>query len=197
MWLRNRLRFLRKWFESFAACFREWRLRCDLLRHGCQLDGVVLHDGWKLPTIQSKGKILFGSKCQLRCVDVAINLWVAENASISLGEHSYINQGVTIAAKDKVEIGPDCRIGEYVAIHDNSFHPVCPDEAVQVSPVLIGRNVWIGHGAIIFAGAHIGDLWVIGAGAIVTGIIPEKCVAVGVPAKVIRAFDCPDNWKRP
>jgi acetyltransferase-like isoleucine patch superfamily enzyme len=37
---------------------------------------------------------------------------------------------------------------------------------------------------------------VIGAGSIVTKDVPERSVAVGNPAKVIKTFDCPDDWLR-
>lgn len=46
--------------------------------------------------------------------------------------------------------------------------------------------MWIGGGSIILAGITIGAGSVIGAGSIVTKSIPENCVAVGNPCKVIR-----------
>jgi acetyltransferase-like isoleucine patch superfamily enzyme len=157
----------------------------------------VLHDGWKLPTVQNQGRVWIGSRCKFRCLDFPICLWVDTAGKISIGEGSYLNQGVTLAAREAIEIGPHSRIGEHVAIHDTSFHPVTVDEAPKTAPVKIGRNVWIGHRAIILPGTEIGDHSVIGAGAVVTGAIPEKCVAVGIPARVVRQFDCPDDWRRP
>ena len=52
--------------------------------------------------------------------------------------------------------------------------------------VHIGRNCWIGAGAIIVPGITIGDNVVIGAGSVVTKDIPSGVVAVGNPCRVLR-----------
>jgi len=54
--------------------------------------------------------------------------------------------------------------------------------------VLIASNVWIGGGAIILPGVTIGEGTTIGAGSVVTKDIPDRCVAVGSPCRVIRAL---------
>lgn len=53
-------------------------------------------------------------------------------------------------------------------------------------PVHIGRNCWIGAGAVILPNVTIGDNTVIGAGSIVTKDIPANVVAVGNPCRVMR-----------
>ena len=53
-------------------------------------------------------------------------------------------------------------------------------------PVTIGEDCWIGGGAIICPGVTIGSRCVIGAGSVVTKDIPDACVAVGNPARIIR-----------
>ena len=55
-------------------------------------------------------------------------------------------------------------------------------------PVHIGRNCWIGAGAILMPGVTIGDNTVIGAGSIVTKDIPANVVAVGNPCRVMRSI---------
>lgn len=56
-------------------------------------------------------------------------------------------------------------------------------------PVEIGSDVWVGGGAIILPGVHIGSRAVIGAGSVVTRDIPEGMFAAGNPCRVIRPVD--------
>lgn len=59
----------------------------------------------------------------------------------------------------------------------------------KVANVVIGNNVFLGAGSIILPGVSIGDNVIIGAGSVVTNSIPDKSVAVGVPAKVVCSLD--------
>ena len=69
-------------------------------------------------------------------------------------------------------------------------HPILPElreKAYQFNmPVHIGRNCWIGAGAVIMPGMTIGDNSVIGAGSVVTKDIPANVVAYGNPCRVAR-----------
>lgn len=55
--------------------------------------------------------------------------------------------------------------------------------------VIIGNNVWIGEGVAVLPGAKIGNNSIIGSNAVVIGDIPSNCIAVGVPAKIVRNLD--------
>ena len=76
-------------------------------------------------------------------------------------------------------------------------HPILPElrkEGYQYNaPITIGKNCWIGAGAIILPGITIGDNVVIGAGSIVTKNIPSNVVAVGNPCKVLREVNEDDK----
>ena len=75
--------------------------------------------------------------------------------------------------------------------------PILPElreRALQYNvDVHIGRNVWIGAGAIIVPGVTIGDNSVIGAGSVVTKDVPANVVAVGNPCRVMRAISDHDK----
>ena len=59
-------------------------------------------------------------------------------------------------------------------------------EAVSKGDIIVDDDVWIGYGATILSGVHIGQGAVIAAGAVVTKDIPPYAIAAGVPAKVMK-----------
>lgn len=115
-----------------------------------------------------------------------VRVYYAKN--IDLGSRSTLNEGVLINASAKVSIGNDVHISSYVIINTGAldYSAIGKDRLHTKAPVTIKDGVWIGSGAIINPGITIGENAVIGAGAVVTKGIPPNCVAVGVPAKVIK-----------
>ena len=71
--------------------------------------------------------------------------------------------------------------------HDDAAEQICGFR--KVGRVVIGNNVFVGAGTTILPGVTIGDNSIIGAGSIVNKPIPENCVAVGVPARVVKSLD--------
>jgi len=110
-------------------------------------------------------------------------------ANIHLGDGVYMNSGCVILDCARVEIGDKTLLGPAVQIY-TAIHPLDPEERATFletsKPVILGRNVWIGGGAIVLPGVTIGDNAVIGAGSVVTKDVPANCVAVGNPAKVTK-----------
>lgn len=101
---------------------------------------------------------------------------------------SYMSGSSRVSCKEKVSIGDDCAISWNVDIMDHDGHTLVRQETSTSpgnSPVTIGDNVWIGHGATIQKGVHVGDGAVIAANAVVTNDVPAKTLVGGVPAKVI------------
>ncbi|MBQ9769165.1 MAG: sugar O-acetyltransferase [Clostridia bacterium] len=108
---------------------------------------------------------------------------------VHFGDGVYANFGLTLVDDTHIYVGDKTMIGPNVTIATAS-HPILPElraGAYQYNlPVHIGRNCWIGAGAIILPGVTIGDNSVIGAGSVVTKDIPENVVAVGNPCRVLR-----------
>lgn len=108
-----------------------------------------------------------------------------------LGKNVYANFNLTLVDDTHIYIGDYTMIGPNVTIA-TAGHPILPslrEKALQFNmPVHIGKNVWIGAGAVILPGVTIGDNSVIGAGSIVTKDIPPQVLAVGNPCRVLRSI---------
>ena len=123
------------------------------------------------------------------------------NVILKFGNNIQVNDYVHIAAILSVCVGENSLIASKVFIADHNhgqfdsnnvgFGPSVPPHLrpLHAKPVSIGKNVWIGESACVLPGVSIGDGAVIGAGSVVTGNIPARCVAVGNPARVIRKWD--------
>lgn len=109
----------------------------------------------------------------------------------TLGVHNFVLGHITI--------GKYCQIGAYVAIHGTN-HPInYPTTYINKNlfngnlkqlktekKVVIGNDVWIGHGVIILAGVTVGDGAIIAAGSVVTKNVEPYSIYGGNPAKLIR-----------
>ena len=108
---------------------------------------------------------------------------------VHFGKSVYANFGLTMVDDTHIYVGDYTMFGPNVVVA-TAGHPILPElreKAYQYNmPVHIGRNCWIGAGAVILPGVTIGDNTVIGAGSVVTKDIPANVVAVGNPCKVIR-----------
>ena len=105
------------------------------------------------------------------------------------GNGVYANFNLTMVDDTHIYVGDQTMFGPNVTL-STAGHPILPELREQVyqynMPVHIGRNCWIGAGAIVLPGVTIGDNTVIGAGSIVTRDIPANVVAVGNPCRVMR-----------
>jgi sugar O-acyltransferase (sialic acid O-acetyltransferase NeuD family) len=113
-----------------------------------------------------------------------------------LGSNVHIGEGVTIFPG--ASIGSNTFLDDFSSVQRLAAigHDAYIGKYTNIGPVValagttrIGNKCRIGMGAIVLNYVEVGDWAVIGAGAIVTRDIPEKVVAYGVPAKVVRAND--------
>ena len=108
---------------------------------------------------------------------------------VHFGESVYANFNLTLVDDTHIYVGDYTLIGPNVVIATGG-HPIDPalrEQGYQYNaPVTIGRNCWIGAGAVLVPGVTVGDNTVIGAGSVVTKDIPSGVVAVGNPCRVLR-----------
>ena len=113
---------------------------------------------------------------------------------VRIGNGCVIGKGSGIVAHERVEIGDDVFTGPNVYITDanHGYEDLSTPIGKQFAPsrpVMIGAHSWLGHGAVVLPGVTVGRHVVVGAGSVVTEDLPDHCVAVGNPARVIRAYD--------
>ncbi|MFM7263820.1 MAG: acyltransferase [Acidimicrobiales bacterium] len=118
---------------------------------------------------------------------------------VVIGDRVLVGRGSGIVGHFSVEIGNDVWTGHHVYITDQNhgYEDIARPISAQTQPeraVTIGDGSWIGHGSVVLPGARIGRHVVIGANSVVTGELPDFCVAVGAPARVIREWDG-SSWR--
>lgn len=120
---------------------------------------------------------------------------------IFVGNQVVINMNCTFVDNNIIEIGNNVLIASnvqlYTATHSTKVHErIMNDEEIKTGicktyalPIKICDGAWIGGGSIVLPGVTIGKNSVIGAGSVVTRSIPDNCVAVGNPCRVIKYID--------
>jgi len=116
-----------------------------------------------------------------------------EMPTLTIGDHSAIAHGCTIAVAKRIDIGRHCMISSGTWIFDSPGHPLEPQGRLErlpprdeeIKPVRIGDNVWIGRGCTVFPGVTIGDGSVVSARSVVVNDVAPNTLVAGYPARKI------------
>jgi acetyltransferase-like isoleucine patch superfamily enzyme len=142
-----------------------------------------------LPRIEGGGSMVIGDYVKIWSHIGKTQLSVGKGAVLSIGDHTFINTGVIISVRNKVQIGNHCQIANQVIIMDNDFHGVEDRDKPEVpQPITIEDHVWLATRCMILKGVTVGKGAVVAAGAVVTKDVPPYTLVGGVPAKIIRAI---------
>ncbi len=135
--------------------------------------------------------------CFVKSWRTVIHRW----RGVNIGVGVYIGHEVMFdrVFTDQIFIGDHTSIGDRTII---SAHANIPSNTRlkkiyprQVMQTRIGKGVWIMPNVIIAPGVTIGDEAVIATGSVVTKDIPPRCLAAGVPAKVVKDLSGHDAFK--
>ena len=125
-------------------------------------------------------------------VDIRPPLRVDYGHNITIGDGSWVNFGLTALDVAPIVIGQDVLIGPNCSLY-TAIHPTEPGPRrakwESAAPITLEDNVWLGGSVVVCPGVTIGENSIIGAGAVVTRSVPANSIAVGNPARVIRALD--------
>ena len=148
------------------------------------------------PTITGGKRIFIGKNVYVRK-----NTWLAAdpvtgdaNCKLVIGDGTYIGNNCHIYASSLIEIGKKVLIADKVYLSDNihSYEniniPVIDQPVKQTNPVILKDGCWLGENVCVI-GAVIGTNSVVGANSVVTKDVPDYCVAVGSPAKIVKRFN--------
>lgn len=107
--------------------------------------------------------------------------------NINVGKNVFINSCCCFQDQGGITIGDNTLIGHNVILATLN-HDFSPNKRsiLHPSPIVMGKNVWIGSRATILSGVTIGDGAIVAAGSVVTKNVPSNKVVAGVPAKVIK-----------
>ncbi len=172
--------FLVPWLRS------RWQLR------RCTSSGMLtlVVNGHVL--IENEGAIHLGDKIRIRAIHLPVELASMPGGTLTIGDQTFINSGVSICAQKSVTIGRNCAIGNMSLIMDTDFHtPGDHTRWPEAHPVVLEDDVWLGARVTVLKGVTIGHGAVVAAGAVVTKNVAPRTIVGGVPAKLIRPLDAP------
>ena len=162
-----------------------------------------------LGTVRAKGfgvcagkDVYIGKHCSLKGkqnITLADSVTIRPYAQIGTGGMIGIGQGSEIGERCRISIANSLEIGEKVLLSPNVYITDCDHEYRKLDipvidqgivqkgqKVFIGDGSYIGINAVIVGNVKIGKNCVIGANSVITKDVPEYCVAVGSPARVIK-----------
>ena len=112
-----------------------------------------------------------------------------------IGRGSYIIGHFSIEIGDEVQTGPNVYITDQNHVYEDPVVPIGRQWPAERA-VRVGDGSWLGTGVVVLPGACIGRHVVVGAGSVVSGELPDRCVAVGVPARVVKRYVEGRGWVR-
>ena len=178
-------RYLRRRF--FTAAGRRWRT-----------NGLVFFGRALELEIGAKGQVDFGrfvwigDKTKIRC----------HEGRVEIGAKTVMGQECTISAYQRVRIGEQCVIADRAMFIDFDHGVVEVERPIRLQgiykrDVIVGSNVWIGYGACVLRGVSVGDNAIVGTNSVVTKDVPANAVVAGIPARIIRMRDAPEQLRWP
>ncbi|MBR4365376.1 MAG: acyltransferase [Bacteroidaceae bacterium] len=132
------------------------------------------------------GRLVISRNCEFAH---GCDIEVFDDATISIGEGTYMNRYCMVSAHSGVSIGKHCLFGAGVKVFDNN-HVHTPEKGVSTqltsAPVVIGDHCWLASGVVILKGVTIGDNCVVGAGCIIYHDLPAGSVVYNKQELVVR-----------
>jgi acetyltransferase-like isoleucine patch superfamily enzyme len=179
----------RRWYERNRRVGRRWRINRHMARTGAFIRYPV--EGEVLEALD-EGRLRIGSNTLL---EPGCWLTLSPDARIEIGEGCFLNRNTMLAALELIEIGDhvmfanNCFVGDADHRFDDPNQPVPWQGFTSKGPVRIGDNCWFGVNCVVTSGVTIGERCVIGANSVVTEDLPQRVIAAGSPARVLKEIE--------
>lgn len=174
--------------RALVVLYREplFRSRCTSVGRHLRLDS-------ELPFVLGHADIRIGDNVTFTGGLNIISGRFLENPKLIIMDRAVIGGDTTISVNREVVIEDDVMISTHCRIADNDGHPreadlraaYAPLEERDIRAVRICKHAWIGNGSQILKGVTVGEGAIVGANSVVVTDIPEYCVAMGNPARVL------------
>ena len=156
--------------------------------HNCLNVGTNVYIDTDVKILRHRNNISIGSEVILKAGTRICS--AQQDAVIEIGDWTTIGFHTFIFASQNISIGRNCLIAPFCYIVDAN-HQIASGElirkqALSVSEIKIGNDVWLGANVTVLPGVTIGDGAVIGAGSVVNKNIPKNAIAAGVPVKILK-----------
>lgn len=190
--------FLKRLFTIPRTCIRILILKLKL--HEIPLHSMIIPPY----TLQGGKNITIGKNSVINKYSwlMALPLTGKTNAQIVIGSRVRISFYAHIIATHRIVIGDNVNIANSVYLSDNIHGyedvntPPRDQPIIQKNDVVIGSDTWLGERVTVL-GCKVGHHCVIGAHSVVTKDIPDYCVAVGAPARIIKRYDfATQSWRK-
>ena len=174
-----------RWYERNSLPWNRARIHWQFLRREAFVRWPV--HGNVLEAL-SEGRLEIGRGALLEP-----NVWITApgEARVRIGEDTFLNLGVMVAAHGLVEIGAHCMLANGCFVSDAGHRFEDPDTPItwqgfeSKGPTRIGDNCWLGVHVVVTSGVTIGERCVVGANSVVTSDLAPFSLAAGAPARVL------------
>jgi acetyltransferase-like isoleucine patch superfamily enzyme len=174
-----------RWYERNSLPWNRARIHWQFMRREAFVRWPV--HGNVLEALR-EGRLELGPQALLEP-----HVWITAPgaARVRIGEGTFLNLGVMVAAHELVEIGAHCMLANGCFVSDAShryedlYTPITWQGFESKGPTRIGDNCWLGAHVVVTSGVTIGERCVVGANSVVTADLEPFSLAAGAPARVL------------
>lgn len=174
-------------------------LLAKLWMHGAKVGKGLRATGPINLYIHRSGNLYIGDRCRLNSGfamnpvggEGRLGIWVNAGGTLEIGDGTGMSNA-TIVCFQSIAVGREAFIGGGCRIYDTNFHPldaaarVNRVDGVHCSPIVIGARAFIGGHSLVLKGTTIGEEAIVGAGSVVSGVVPAREIWAGNPARFVR-----------